>query len=178
MKAQVVSFHCELRNKLGHLISRSFYREVVNAAPPGAPLADLVEGLRGVAAGESRRIAISAERAYGFYDPALTSEMQRSELKRGSELGVGDEISLHPVEGGNPRSFRIVRQTPDTVFVDGNHPLAGQDLIFDIQVTEARELRRSDDVELPEPAPARPRPKAPVSRTRILPKSEARAGCH
>jgi FKBP-type peptidyl-prolyl cis-trans isomerase SlyD len=152
MKTQVISFHCVLKNSLGQVISSSFNRDVINHGQGQDSLWDLVRGLEGVSAGEKRRIEIQAKRAYGLYDPQLRAELPHDELRRGSSLRVGDEVRMKSIDSDEMRVFRVIATSSDTVTLDGNHPLAGQDLVFDIDVTAVRELREDDEIEaLPVP---------------------------
>lgn len=140
MKAQIVSFHCVLKNKLGQVISSTFNRDVINQLEKGTTkLQGLVNGLQDVKKGEKRLIQVTADLAYGFYDPAFVFEVPRSELSQGSRLVVGNEVLTRSTTDGHVRVFRVINTANDYVVLDGNHPLAGQDLIFDIEVTSARE---------------------------------------
>ena len=140
MKAQIVSFHCVLKNKLGQVISSTFNSDVINQLEQGTvTLRGLVDGLQDVKKGEKRLIQVSADQAYGYYDPAFVFEVPRSELSQGSRLIVGNEVLTRSTTDGHVRVFRVIDTARDYVVLDGNHPLAGQDLIFDIEVTSARE---------------------------------------
>lgn len=152
MKVQIVSFHCVLKDKLGKTISSSFNQDVINQHEEGSEtLRGLVAGLQNVTEGEKRKISVSADEAYGFYDPGLVVEVPRRELNRGQSLGIGNEIVTQSTEDGHSRVFRVINTAADYVVLDGNHPLAGQDLVFEIEVTSAREAVAADLVEEPEP---------------------------
>jgi FKBP-type peptidyl-prolyl cis-trans isomerase SlyD len=73
MNAQIVSFHCVLKNKLGQVLSSSFNRDVINQLD-----------VRGSNAGERRHFVVPAEEAYGPYDPKLVFESPRSKLPGGN----------------------------------------------------------------------------------------------
>lgn len=81
--------------------------------------------------GETRRIRLSITEAYGESDPALVFVAPRAEAPE--DARVGDEVAL---VGGRPA--RITALTPDTVTVDGNHPLAGLPLNFEIELLSIR----------------------------------------
>jgi len=143
MKTQVISFHCVLKNQLGHLISSSINRDIINQSPFNE-LPDLERELQNVNAGDKKKIFISAERAYGFYDPKIVAVFKRSELRNGATLKVGDYIKMQSKKDAKVCQFRVIKSTSHTVVVDGNHPLAGQDLIFEIDITEARDLKNTE----------------------------------
>ena len=151
MSAQVISFHCVLKNQLGRVLGSTFNHEVITAVE-GADgqqpemLRGLVEGLRGLQKGEKRKIALSAKDAYGFYDPskvmvrdrqALEERARGSRLKNGRRLRSGDEV-MAQTRSGEFQNFRVVQAEAELVTLDGNHPLAGQDLIFEIEAVAVR----------------------------------------
>lgn len=156
MKAQIVSFHCVLRDKLGRVISSSFNQDVINQLEEGSDLlSGLVAGLQNVKKGEKRQIFVPADQAYGLYDPNLVVELPRTEFSRGAELEPGNEILTKCKDDGHLRTFRVIEAAEYTVTIDGNHPLAGQDLTFEIEITAARDATDADykdDVETAMPA--------------------------
>lgn len=141
MKAQVVSFHCILKNKLGQVLSSTFNNEVITqpGVGNGQILKGLVDGLQNIKKGERRLINVSAEQAYGFYDPGKVIHCRRDEVPRGSSLKIGDQVLMKSDDDGTRLSLRVASMDPEWVTLDGNHPLAGQDLVFEIEATQARD---------------------------------------
>ncbi|MBC7692945.1 MAG: FKBP-type peptidyl-prolyl cis-trans isomerase [Methylotenera sp.] len=149
MKTQIVSFHCVLKNKLGNLISSTFNQDVLtqnSVEDPGELLVGLAKGLQNLHKGEKRRICLSADQAYGFYDPKLVIELSRSEIAQGKHLKLGQEVKAH-AENGEMKVFRVTHVHGNALTLDANHPLAGQDLVFDIEATEARDATPEDLLE-------------------------------
>jgi FKBP-type peptidyl-prolyl cis-trans isomerase SlyD len=139
MKPQVVSFHCILRNKFGKVLSSTFNNDVITQPGGKDPVLNgLAEGLQNLVKGEKRMISLGAEKAFGFYDPSKVIECERSELPSGKRLRKGDEVEL-PLENGRSMNLRVTGIHGDVLVLDGNHPLAGQDLIFEIVATDARD---------------------------------------
>jgi FKBP-type peptidyl-prolyl cis-trans isomerase SlyD len=141
MPTQVVSFKCVLKTKLGELISSSFTREVWSDGvdPHSDRLPALANGLKDLRQGEKRLIAVPAAEAYGLYDRKLLVEVSRKKLVTPqSRIEIGQEVIVE-TKSGALRPFRIIGFTGTRVTLDGNHPLAGQDLVFDIEATEVRE---------------------------------------
>ena len=133
MTAQIVSLHCILKNKLGQILSVSFSRDVITLNHiPNSPLPGLAEGLRDIQKGEQREIFVPAAQAYGFYDPNKVVHRSREEFE--VELTVGSWVRLN---SGSP-SLKVIEVSDETVTFDGNHPLAGQDLIFEVEALDAR----------------------------------------
>lgn len=154
MKAQIVSFHCVLKNSLGQLISSSFNRDVITYHPRGAAmeLPALAAGLQEVKPGEHRKIAVAAAQAYGLYNPALTRTVKRKTLMTTGAPAIGDRVHLQD-DQGSFRLYRITKVIGDLVYLDANHPLAGQDLVFDIDVVDARDATEEEILESSMPDP-------------------------
>jgi FKBP-type peptidyl-prolyl cis-trans isomerase SlyD len=139
MKTQIVSFHCTLKNKFGKVLGKTFNHEVINRSESeDAPLSGLVDGMQNLKKGEKRSIYVPAEKAYGLYDPRLAIELPRKAFPKELDIHIGNEI-VYPDFEGKPRNFRVIQVTKKELMLDANHALAGQDLIFDIEATEARE---------------------------------------
>lgn len=139
MIAQVVSFKCILKNKLGHLISTTINRDVITSiqTPDGPFLAGLIEGLQDLRVGEKRRIAVAAEQAYGFYDPKKILQLPKEKIVSHSSADKTEDTLLISHQGIHQK-YRIIEIQEDTVTLDGNHPLAGQDLVFEIEAIDVR----------------------------------------
>ena len=93
------------------------------------------QGVIGMEVGQARVINIAATDAYGEYRPEGVLDVQRSEIGAEMELEVGMRLQATQ-EGGRRVDMQVIAITDDTVTLDANHPLAGKDLTFDIQVVE------------------------------------------
>ena len=140
---QVISFNCILKNKAGHIISSTYNREVITSIDHDQPaiLRGLAKGLQNLKKGEKRSIPLSAEEAYGFYDPKKVVLYPRKKLP--ASLRVGESISIVGKSGVH-RSYRVLQFHDEMACLDGNHPLAGQDLIFEIEALETREATQQE----------------------------------
>jgi FKBP-type peptidyl-prolyl cis-trans isomerase SlyD len=151
MKAQVVSFHCVLKNKLGQILSVSSNRDVLaHENSPKSLLNGLSRGLVDIRQGEKRRIFIPAEEAYGFYQLDQVRQMPLDEFSIPPRLGEMVRLSAEE------QPLRVTEIRNAIVTLDGNHPLAGQDLIFEVEAISARdasteELLESSDDKLTDP---------------------------
>jgi FKBP-type peptidyl-prolyl cis-trans isomerase SlyD len=147
MAAQIVSFHCVLTNKVGKVLSSTFNNDVITQSEGhGDLLKGLVDGLQNLTKGEKRQISLSADRAYGFWDPRLVMECPRSRLHGGQALQAGNEVFTEG-QDGERKVFRVTQTGLHSVTLDGNHPLAGQDLVFDIVTTDARDATHEEIAE-------------------------------
>ena len=85
--------------------------------------------------GEKKTIEISADGAYGQPREELTQTLERSMLPDEIELKVGLQLSAQGPDG-QPFTVTVAAFDDKTVTLDGNHPLAGEDLTFDVELVE------------------------------------------
>lgn len=92
------------------------------------------EGVAGMSQGEKKTINIPVEDAYGPANEEMIFTLNRSDIPADIPLELGMTLNMH--EDGNPRPIPvIIRNLTDTsVTLDANHPLAGQDLIFEVEL--------------------------------------------
>lgn len=145
MNAQVVSFNCVLKNKAGRLISSTFNRDILNINLGGEALLEgLAKGMVDLTEGERRSISLSAEEAYGLYDPKKVILFPCKKLPEDAKVGMAVSIKG---KSGKMRLYKILEVVPPFARLDGNHPLAGQDLVFEI---EALKVRKATETEIEE----------------------------
>jgi FKBP-type peptidyl-prolyl cis-trans isomerase SlyD len=154
LKTQVISFRCVLKDKVGTILSSTLNRDVITTQEThGDLLQGLLKEIRSLKKGEKRRVVLSAEQAYGFYDPHLVVEVARKRLPQGKVLQVGHQILTHSREGES-KVFRVIQSSSKSVTLDGNHPLAGQDLVFEIEGIECRDATSEDIARLTSRSPS------------------------
>jgi len=90
----------------------------------------------GMQAGETKKVTIPASQAYGPYYDELTRTMERSLFPDGGvSLKVGQPYPMIHKDGA-PVVVRIKELTDKTVVIDANHPMAGKDLNFKLELLE------------------------------------------
>ena len=90
------------------------------------------KGLQGLKVGEKRTITIPYAEAYGPHREEMTQEVEKEFVPEGVE--VGHHLTA---EGPNGPMMVVVNEVKEsTVVLDANHPLAGKDLTFDLEVIE------------------------------------------
>ncbi len=97
----------------------------------------LEKALEGKQAGEKLQVTVAPEEAYGIKNETLKLQIPRTAFKDVDELEPGMRFQVQGDEG-----VQIVTVTDvgeNEVTVDGNHPLAGEALTFDVEVTEIRD---------------------------------------
>jgi peptidylprolyl isomerase len=118
---------------------------VIDASTTGKPLefvvgrGDVIKGLdeavAGMKVGESNTVRVAAEKAYGPRHEEWVLEVMRDKFSEdwSPEIGLHYEI---PRENGQSTTATVTRVTPTSVTLDFNHPLSGQELIFEVSVLE------------------------------------------
>ncbi len=154
MRVQIVSFRCVLKNKLGQFISSSFNHEVLTAPSEGSveptssmaanALPGLIAELNKLKKGQKKQVCLNADQAYGFYDLSLVSDVPRSQIMNGRHLKVGDYLRGSFAADGVTRMYRITSANARSLILDANHPLAGQDLVFDVEMIASRAASPAD----------------------------------
>ena len=95
------------------------------------------EAVKGLQVGEAKTVTIPSEEAYGPHRNELVLEIQRSQLPEGMEPKAGQALQMQQADGRT--SVVIVTDVSETTMtVDANHPLAGKDLTFDIELVEIK----------------------------------------
>jgi FKBP-type peptidyl-prolyl cis-trans isomerase 2 len=91
------------------------------------------EAVVGMSPGSSKTTEVSAENAYGPRYDEIIQEVPRENMPEGIEPQVGQQLQATTKDGQS--MILTVKDVSDaTVTLDGNHPLAGHNLVFDIQL--------------------------------------------
>jgi FKBP-type peptidyl-prolyl cis-trans isomerase SlyD len=137
--AQIISFNCTLKNKAGQVISSTYNHDVLTALQEeNLLLSGLAHGLQNIKKGEKRNITVEAEKAYGLYDPKKVFLYPRKKLSRDTLMAIGTKVVIIS-KSGRACDCRVAQVHGDMVSLDANHPLAGQDLVFEIETLSARD---------------------------------------
>lgn len=135
--ARVVTFHYTLRDPSGRVIDTSAGGTPITFLEGAGQIIDgLDEQLRSAGAGAKMRVEVPAAKAYGERDAGQVQRVKRAWLPVEGEVKIGDSF-----QAGADRHAPVVTVTGiegDEVLLDGNHPLAGVDLTFDVEVVSVR----------------------------------------
>lgn len=93
------------------------------------------EAVFGMKIKDSKKIHIPAAEAYGDYNEAMVFEFPRKEFPEGFELETGKPLQMRDKEG-KFIMVSILEFNEEFVKLDGNHPMAGKDLNFEIELVE------------------------------------------
>ncbi len=93
------------------------------------------KAVTGMTVGEAQKVEIPADDAYGPHDPANQQPFPRDKVPDGTPLDIGTRLQTSGPEG-QPIMVTVAEVTDEHVVLDANHPLAGKDLTFEIELVE------------------------------------------
>lgn len=93
----------------------------------------LEQAIIGLRAGEVKNVVLSADEAYGPHLSENIINLSRKTFPAGKEIMVGQKLSIE-FKGGSSRMMIVTAVNEHEVTLDGNHPLAGQELTFALRI--------------------------------------------
>ncbi len=140
---KVVSFHYTLSNQQGEQIESSRDREpMVYLHGSGNIIPGLEKAMAGKAAGDQFEVTVRPADAYGERDENGIQRIPAKHFKQADRLEVGQPVILHTQQG--QMQVTVVKVGRFNIDVDRNHPLAGQTLSFDVEVTDIRDATEEE----------------------------------
>ncbi|OHV12876.1 FKBP-type peptidyl-prolyl cis-trans isomerase [Kushneria phosphatilytica] len=134
----VVAFHYTLTNDAGEVLDSSEGREPLTYLHgSGNIIPGLEKELAGHNSGDQVKARVEPSEGYGEVQPSLVQDVPRDAFQGVEDIQPGMQFQAQ-TEGG-PLLVTVTKVEGDTVTVDGNHPLAGETLNFDVNVQEVRE---------------------------------------
>lgn len=125
---------------------------LIDQSNPGQPLTylhghrNIVPGLetalKGKQAGETTEVNVDPKNGYGDVNPKLEQTVPKSHFQTIEAIEVGMQFQATTDQG--PVPVRVVKVQEDTVTIDGNHPLAGKRLNFQITVQDVRAATKDE----------------------------------
>lgn len=103
------------------------------AVGSGQIIVGLDAALPGMEIGEKKRVEIACTDAYGPINPGMRQQIPREGIPDDIPLEPGTQLQMQTPDG-QALPVTVVEVDEATVTLDANHPLAGQDLIFDIEI--------------------------------------------
>ena len=136
-KDAVVTIHYTLKNDAGETVDSSAGSDpLAYLQGNGNLIPGLENALEGKQAGDKVSVKVAPGEGYGEYDKSLVQQVPRRSFKGIANIQVGMQFQVQSNQG--PRAVTVTNVIGDMVTVDGNHPLAGQNLNFDVEITEVR----------------------------------------
>jgi FKBP-type peptidyl-prolyl cis-trans isomerase SlyD len=139
-----VSFHYKLTDDDGINIDSSEGKEPLDYLHgAGNIIPGLEKALEGKTIGDSLTVAVSAAEGYGEVQKELIQEVPKEAFQGVDNIEVGMQFEAQTGQGGTV-PVTVIAVTDEIVTVDGNHPLAGKNLNFDVSIEEVREASEEE----------------------------------
>jgi FKBP-type peptidyl-prolyl cis-trans isomerase SlyD len=141
-KDSVVTLHYTLKDDNNQTLDTSsggeplVYLHGANNIIPG-----LEEALEGKKQGDKFQVTVPSEKGYGPYLDQMVQTVSKNQFPQ-DDIKAGMRFQAHTPQG--PVILTVVEVKENEVVVDGNHPLAGQNLHFDLEVAEVRQATEEE----------------------------------
>lgn len=120
----------------GQVFDSSLEREPLEVAlGQGQLIPGFEKGLIDMGVNETKTITIDKQEAYGEVNEALFQKISKSQLPEDLKPEVGMGL-VGTNSNGQEQQFRVAKVEAEEIIIDANHPLAGQDLVFELEVVE------------------------------------------
>lgn len=139
---KVVSFHYTLTNANGDVLDQSQDHPMPYLHGAGNIIPGLEKELAGKSVGDKLTVNVPAAEAYGEYHEQLVNDVPREAFQGVDVIEPGMQFQANTPEGVQVITVKAVNG--DLVTVDANHPLAGQDLNFDVEIVEVRDATEEE----------------------------------
>ncbi|MEX0720860.1 MAG: peptidylprolyl isomerase [Balneolaceae bacterium] len=135
-KGNIVKVHYTGRLSDGSIFDSSVTRDPLEVTlGEGKLIPGFEDALIGMNVGDKTTKEIPAEEAYGDRRDDLEVTIEKSQLPEDIEPEVGMQLQLNQ-PNGQPVPVQITKVEDENIIIDANHPLAGKDLSFDIEVVD------------------------------------------
>ncbi len=140
---KVVILHYTLTDNEGAVIDKSEDGSFTYLHGSKNIILGLENALTGKTAGDEITVAVSPEEGYGIRDESMLQEVSRSMFEDDSQITIGMQFHAQG-PGGEMLVVTVKEVNDDNVVVDGNHPLAGVELNFDVKIVEVRDALQEE----------------------------------
>lgn len=135
-KGDKVKIHFTGKTKEGTIFASSHEREPVEfEIGRGALLPGIETAVEGMEKGERKDITLPPEQSFGQHHQELVILVERSQFPEDFQPSVGLEFEV-PQPDGSYAYFKVLEVGESKVTLDGNHPLAGETLTFELELLE------------------------------------------
>lgn len=135
-KGDSVKVHYTGKLKSGEVFDSSEGREPLGfVVGDGSMIKGFDAAVDGLAVGEKKTVTIPCEEAYGPYNDEYVIKVERAQLPEGMDPQVGEMLGMTD-QFGQQHHVIVKAVSEDSIDLDANHRLAGEDLVFDIELVE------------------------------------------
>ncbi len=139
----VVTIHYTLKDDAGSTLDSSVEGDpIAYLHGYGNIVPGLERQLEGKTKGDKLNVQVPPAEGYGEYHKELVQQVPRRALKGISNVTVGMRLQAQTPEGA--RTVTVTHVASDMVTIDGNHPLAGKALSFEVEVTDVRQATQEE----------------------------------
>lgn len=136
---KVITFNFTVKDKEGAVLDSSENKEPLSyLSGTNSILPKLEETLNGMIIGSIKNVKIAAGEAYGDYKEEAVQTVKKEQFPQEAQLVAGARYVANSPDGGQ-MPFVIKEVKENDVTVDFNHPLAGKDLEFDVELLDVRD---------------------------------------
>jgi len=141
----VASLHYTLKNDVGEVLDSSEGQEPMEYLHGAHNIVPGIEkALEGKSAGDTLSVIVKPEDGYGEYDDSLVQELPRDAFTGVETIEIGMEFQAETQQG--MQVVEVIKVDDSLVTINGNHPLAGKNLHFDVKIVNIREAT-ADELE-------------------------------
>ncbi len=141
MSHKVIAFHYELRDGEGNVLDKSAGEPLTFLSGVGHLIPGLESKLVEMSVGDKATVNVPAEDAYGEHNPEFTAKVPRENFPE--EVEAGQQFQAE-ADDGQIAIVTVTEVTETEVTIDQNHPLAGMDLTFDVEIATSREASEEE----------------------------------
>jgi len=140
---KVVTLHYTLTDNDGKVIDKSEDSSFAYLHGASNIIPGLEDALTGKSAGEEMSVSVSPEQAYGVRDESMMQQVPKNMFEDSSQIAVGTQFHAQG-PNGEMLVVTVMEVKEEHVVVDGNHPLAGVELNFDVKIIEVRDASEEE----------------------------------
>lgn len=140
---KVVTLHYTLTDNDGKVIDKSEDGSFAYLHGASNIIPGLEDALTGKSAGEEMSVSVSPEQAYGVRDEAMLQQVPKNMFEDASQIAVGTQFHAQG-PNGQMLVVTVMEVEEEHVLVDGNHPLAGVELNFDVKIIDVRDASEEE----------------------------------
>lgn len=143
-KDTVVSMSYNLKNSEGEdLGSADVSKPLTYLQGAGQIVPGLENALEGLTVGDKKVITVTPKEGYGEFNPELRLKVERKLFPADSEIKPGMQFKAN-TGGDHEHMFTVMEIEDDQIKIDGNHPLAGQTLHFNVEIVSVRAATKDE----------------------------------
>lgn len=138
----VVEFNYTLTNGEGQILDKSEGQPLAYLHGASNIIPGLENALLGKTVGDKLTVTVPAAEAYGEYHAEMVQEVPRQMFQGVDNIQPGMQFQAQTEDGVQFVTVKAVEG--ENVIIDGNHPLAGQELTFDVEIVSVREASQEE----------------------------------